>query len=719
VAGDGTSGIVTGVAPQARIMSLKAAGSDWSDVFEAIQYACDNGADVISMSLTQKWSFVPKPDYAFWRQATDNELAAGMLHANSIGNVGDELNVDPIPFNIGVPGSCPAAWVHPDQYLAGGVSAVIGVGSVDSSLGLSNFSSRGPFAWEDIAATWPAYPHPMPPAYRDYPYSTGEGGLIKPDLLAPGENVLSTRMGGGYLTFSGTSAACPHLAGAMALLAQARPGITPAEAALALQLGATDLGPPGKDNDYAAGALNLPEALRLVLGADGMVTIGGTVTDALTGDSLSLACVTILETSHVDTTNAAGGYALYGVRPGLQSLEARRFGYFPDTTIVATAPGSAVTIDFQLEPWPTGELTGIVRDSDSGAPIGGARIEVPGAPMAPRETGPDGSFVFADFPADTALVLRAVHFGHRWNDRTVAVPESGQAAIEFELAHGAADDFEIDQGWQIGRPGDTAVTGIWVRCDPTGIWDGTLPVQPEDDHTPDPGHVCFVTANGVPGSSENQNDVDGGCTTLTSPCFDATWYWQPVVSFWLWYSNDSSFYVDDTLRVEISRTAGRTWEPLLILRNACHEWTHLMFPLEEWITLSDSMCVRFIAADYRHDSAVEAAVDDFEILGVPFATVATTGDPAALRLLGARPSPLLPGGALAFTLPRGGSARLELFDAGGRRVRTLGGSAFDAGEHRLVWDGADEGGRPCPGGVYLARLRGAGQERAAKVVLVR
>ncbi len=719
VAGDGTSGTATGVAPQALIMSLKAAGSDWGDVVEAIQYAGDNGADVISMSLTQKWSSMPKPNYAFWRQITDNELAVGMLHANSIGNSGDEINVNPIPFNIGVPGSCPSAWVHPDQYLAGGVSAVLAVGSVDSLSVLSDFSSRGPFAWENITAVWPQYIYAMPPAYRDYPYSTGDGGLIKPDLLAPGEDVLSTRLGGGYLTFNGTSAACPHVSGALALLAQARPGITPAEAALALQLGAVDLGPPGKDNDYGAGLLNLPAAIHAAISLDNLASIRGTVIDAATGDSLSFAGVTILETAGADTTNAAGGYALYGVRPGMQTLEARRFGYFPDTAVVATLPGATVTVDFHLAAWPTGELSGVVRDADSGAPIAGARVEVPGALIAPRLTGPDGAFVFADFPAETLLAVQVVHFGHHRAAQAVAVPESGQATIEFELAYGVRDDFEIDQGWRIGHPTDTATDGIWVRCDPTGIWRGALPIQPEDDHTPDPGRICFVTGNGVPGAGENQNDVDGGRTTLTSPHFDGAWYWRPMVSFWLWYSNDGSFYVDDTLRVEISWTAGRTWEPLLTTHTAFHAWTHFSFALEELVTLSDSMCVRFIAADRGRDSSVEVAVDDFDVTGIPFASVNARAGPTALSFAGAQPSPLVPGGALAFTLPRPGTPLLELYDPVGRRVRRLGGRPLDAGEHRFIWDGADDGGRPCPRGVYLARLHGAGEVRSTKVVLVR
>ena len=46
------------------------------------------------------------------------------------------------------------------------------------------------------------------------------------DLVAPGANITSTRIGGGAITFRGTSQASPHAAGVAALLYQAFPDIT-------------------------------------------------------------------------------------------------------------------------------------------------------------------------------------------------------------------------------------------------------------------------------------------------------------------------------------------------------------------------------------------------------------------------------------------------------------------------------------------------------------
>jgi subtilisin family serine protease len=55
------------------------------------------------------------------------------------------------------------------------------------------------------------------------------------DLIAPGVCILSTYLGSGYNTFSGTSMASPHVAGAAALYKSANPGATPAQVKAALQ----------------------------------------------------------------------------------------------------------------------------------------------------------------------------------------------------------------------------------------------------------------------------------------------------------------------------------------------------------------------------------------------------------------------------------------------------------------------------------------------------
>ena len=73
-------------------------------------------------------------------------------------------------------------------------------------------------------------------------------GHIKPEIAAPGENVISAAMGGGAKTvqMSGTSMAAPHMAGVMALLKQAKPQLTAKELKSVAMAGSKAIGKEGK-----------------------------------------------------------------------------------------------------------------------------------------------------------------------------------------------------------------------------------------------------------------------------------------------------------------------------------------------------------------------------------------------------------------------------------------------------------------------------------------
>jgi hypothetical protein len=284
--GDGTNngGVRTGMAPLATMAVAQVNGE--ANLLAAYQYAITIGADCVSSSHTMKWPFTP--DYHTFRRAMESELAAGIAHANSIGNEGQSTLSYPLPYNIGTPGNCPGPWAHPAQVDAGRGS-VLGVGGI--LLGgdaLYVTGSQGPAGWEDITLLKPSYPYAQDPALWDYPYAGGTApGLLKPDLTA--YTIVTTTTGGsGYTTgFAGTSASTPHVGGSLLLLLDANQSALPRQLSQALQETAVDLGAPGKDVLYGAGKVQVYDAALRVLG---LVTAlpndpapGSTVNVELTG----------------------------------------------------------------------------------------------------------------------------------------------------------------------------------------------------------------------------------------------------------------------------------------------------------------------------------------------------------------------------------------------------------------------------------------------------
>ncbi|MGH2920264.1 MAG: S8 family serine peptidase [Solirubrobacteraceae bacterium] len=81
------------------------------------------------------------------------------------------------------------------------------------------------------------------------------------ELSAPGVDVLSSWLGGGYFTASGTSMAAPHAAGVAALIAAKNPSGGPAAWRATLGAAVDDLGAPGRDPQFGFGRVNLAKAV--------------------------------------------------------------------------------------------------------------------------------------------------------------------------------------------------------------------------------------------------------------------------------------------------------------------------------------------------------------------------------------------------------------------------------------------------------------------------
>lgn len=66
-----------------------------------------------------------------------------------------------------------------------------------------------------------------------------------------------------------------------------------------------------------------------------------------------------------------------------------------------------------------------------------------------------------------------------------------------------------------------------------------------------------------------------------------------------------------------------------------------------------------------------------------------------------------------------GSASVNVLDTTGRRVRTLGGFAWDIGEHAVAWDGRDDAGHRVRSGLFVVHVRAVGGDSRARILVLR
>ncbi|TFH13182.1 MAG: peptidase S8 [Lentisphaerales bacterium] len=198
---------VVGVAPDATVYAVKVLdrrGSGFiSDIIAGIQWAAASDMNVISMSLGTD------SDVQALREACDAAYAAGLLIVAAAGNDGDGTEgTDEVDY--------PAAY-----------ESVCAVGATDLDDG--------------------------------HPAWSSDGNSV--ELAAPGVKVVSTYKGGEYGSGDGTSAACPHVSGVVALVLSLSPDMSPAEVRTLLEQTAEDLGSAGRDGFFGSGLVDAEAAV--------------------------------------------------------------------------------------------------------------------------------------------------------------------------------------------------------------------------------------------------------------------------------------------------------------------------------------------------------------------------------------------------------------------------------------------------------------------------
>lgn len=254
VCGKGVAGNITGVAPDASLMTVKVIGRNGggspANMIKGVEFAIENGASVLSISSGFKTSQIGVAAKEALRRTFESALDFGVVVCAAAGNDGTSIGA---PDNVDIPAACPPPYFSPDmQGVSGGKSSVICVGSVNSSDEYSTFSSQGPVTWQDTQ-------------WQDFPYTDGVGGLIRPDVCAPGDFIYSSRHDENdkYKIYSGTSQATPCVAGIIALLLEKNEHLTPAQICETLESTAKHLSDK-KNNLTGSGRVDALTAINAV-----------------------------------------------------------------------------------------------------------------------------------------------------------------------------------------------------------------------------------------------------------------------------------------------------------------------------------------------------------------------------------------------------------------------------------------------------------------------
>lgn len=193
---------VIGVAYTAALFAVKvldSSGSGYlSDVVEGVEWCVNNKMQVINMSLgtTQNVSLL--------QMAVQKAFNAGIFIAAAAGNSGPGANTV----------------LYPAKY-----PEAVAVAALDRSDKTASFSSRGP----------------------------------EVDIIAPGVSIYSTYLGRTYKTLSGTSMACPHVAGVAALVLARKGKMNPSDLLTHLKSTADNLNLPPQEQ--GAGLVNAYSAV--------------------------------------------------------------------------------------------------------------------------------------------------------------------------------------------------------------------------------------------------------------------------------------------------------------------------------------------------------------------------------------------------------------------------------------------------------------------------
>ncbi len=309
-------------------------------------------------------------------------------------------------------------------------------------------------------------------------------------------------------------------------------------------------------------------------------------------------------------------------------------GFHPDyatyrqSTVEGQRPGWLHLIDRISGP----AIGGLVTDAVSGEPVAADLfLDEMTLPDGKRHTSRSDTGRYHLIVVDGGYTLRVSAPGYEsavvpvtvngvWAVTDVALTPTGASTIISEDLENPATVTD----WTAGIPGDGATSGFWEAASPHGTHSGTVQTTllfgaPRLDRTPGEGTRAFVTGNSL-SSTVSDADVDGGDTTLVSPSYDLSGWYNVTVGYQRWFRNDLAD-PGDSFTAEVSSDGGNNWVELESLNaptstgDATPAWAQASFGLDMLVALGSDVRFRFRVEDQLTESTVEGALDDFMLYG--------------------------------------------------------------------------------------------------------
>lgn len=401
VAGGDASGTHIGVAPNVDLMHglvLDGGSGTWAQIIGGMEWAVQNDADAISMSLGASM-------YA--EQFVDpiqNAEAAGAVVISASGNDGEGTSGSP-----------------------GNLYDGLAIGATDANEDVTGFSSGEEInteeAWGDAA------PEHWPDEY------------VVPDVVAPGNNVKSSVPGDSYDEFPGTSMATPHVSGVVALMVSANPDLQPEQIEQALIDSAwkPDGEPEEPDVRYGHGIVDAETAVAQVA-----IDTGVTGTVVSEGEPVANAEV---ELEGISTTTDANGDFQLIAEPGDYDLTVSGPGIEETVEPVTVEEGDDYTDIGIISADPA--LHGAIVEDQPGAVEAGDDVTsvVEALNAESIEFGMNG-----DYDQDAATLLvdgvevefdEEIHLGGFNGDAEIVVETAEDETGEFSLVFTATGEGDV------------------------------------------------------------------------------------------------------------------------------------------------------------------------------------------------------------------------------------------------------------------------------------